>query len=109
VQNIFNDERLEYVELEVTAGTPDCHCDLITEYLCAHHGHGLALCRVDLTRHNGAAGLVLGETELAEAASGTRAKESNVISDLEEGGSDCVESAVKENKGVLGGEGLELV
>ena len=44
------------------------HGDVVAHHLAADHGQGLGLGRVDLARHDRAAGLVLRQLELAEAA-----------------------------------------
>jgi len=109
VQEVGDHDGLEDVELEVTLGTGEGDGGVVAEHLGAEHSEGLALGGVDLAGHDGATGLVLGELELGKTAARTRAEETNVLSDLEEGNCEGVELAVGLNNGVVGGERLELV
>lgn len=109
VQEVGDHDGLEDIELEVTLRAGEGDGGVVAEDLGAEHGQGLALSRVDLAGHDGAAGLVLGELELGETAAGAGAEETDVLGDLEEGDGDGVELAVGLDDGVVGGEGLKLV
>ena len=67
----------------------------------------MSLCH--LAGHDGGPGLILGETQLSEAAAGAGAKEADVIGDLHDGAGHHVTRAAHLHHGVVGGEGLELV
>ena len=55
------------------------HGDIVAEDLYRHHDHGLALCGIDLSRHDGTAGFVLGQSQLAESGPRTRPEPSDVV------------------------------
>lgn len=57
-------------------------------HLRADHGHCFALRGVDLARHDGGAGLVLRQTQLAQAAARAGAQEADVVGHLHERHSD---------------------
>ena len=62
-----------------------------------------------LAGHDGGPGLVLGETQLSEAAAGAGAEEADVVGDLHDGAGHHVTRAAHLHHGVVGGERLELV
>jgi hypothetical protein len=95
-------------DLELSIRSSDGDGGVVTHDLSGDHGEGLALSRVDLSGHDGRSGLVLGEGELAETASGSRGKVSDVVRDLHEGDGDGVEGTGGFDDSVVGGEGLEL-
>src|SRR3989440_3114884 len=72
LQEVVDDERLEDVQLEVPHGAADVDGDVVAEHLGTEHRHRLALRRVHLSGHDGAAGLVLRDLQLAEPAAGPR-------------------------------------
>jgi hypothetical protein len=55
---------------------------MYSTHLSTDHGECLALRGVDLPRHDGAARFVLRQQQLTQAASGSTAKEADVIGDL---------------------------
>jgi hypothetical protein len=95
VEHVVDDERLEHVELEVAAGGADADGDVVAEDLAADHRHGLALGRVDLAGHDRAAGLVLGDAELAEAAARAGGQPAHVVGDLHQRAGEGLERAVE--------------
>ena len=109
VQQVADHDRLEDVQLKVTLRAGKGGRGVVAEDLCADHGQGLALCGVDLARHDGRARLVLRQLQLAETATRAGAEEANVLCNLEERGGEGVELAVGFDNGIVGGEGLELV
>lgn len=109
VQQVADHDGLEDVELEVALRAGKGSGGVVAKDLCADHGQGLALCGVDLAGHNGGAGLILWQLQLAETAAWAGAEEADVLGDLEEGDGEGVELAVGFDDGVVGGEGLELV
>lgn len=109
MEQVADHDGLEDVELEVALGAGEGGSGVVAEDLCADHGQGLALRGVDLAGHDGGAGLVLRQLELAETATRAGSEEADVLGDLEEGGGEGVELAVGLDDGVVGSEGLELV
>ena len=109
MEQIADDEGLVDVELELAVHATNGGGDVVTHDLGAEHGQSLALSRVDLTRHDAAAGLVLGKVQLAEATAGTTAEVSDVLGNLGEGDGQGVERAVCLDNSVVSSKGLELV
>jgi len=85
----------------MSVGTSNTNSCLVAHYLCGDHSHGLALCGIDLARHDTAAWLILGETEFTEATARAGAKKPNVIRDLHQGTRDDVQGAMSLNKGIV--------
>ena len=92
----------------MTVTTSNGHCDMVTHDLGADHSERFALSGVDFARHNGRAGLVFGERELAEAAARAATEETDVVGDFHERSGDDVEGAVDFDKSVVTGESFEL-
>jgi len=109
LQEVVGHDRVEDVQLEMARGAGEGQGGVVAEDLGADHGQGLALGRVDLAWHDGRAGLVLGQGQLAQARARAGAQEADVVGDLEQGAGDGVQGAVAEDHGVVGGQGLELV
>ena len=109
MQDVFNDEGLKDVQLEVTVASSDSHSHVVSDDLSADHSDGFALGGVDLSGHDGAARLVFGKAELTETAARSRSQESNIVGNFHDGDSEGVESTTQVDKSVLGGESLELV
>lgn len=109
MQHVPNDQRLEHVQFEVTVASTHSDSSVVAHDLSADHRDGLALSGVDLSRHDGAARLVLGKRELTETAARTRSQESNIVSDLHQAASERVKSTVKVDESVLGSQTFELV
>jgi hypothetical protein len=82
---------------------------LVAEHLTADHGHGLALRRVDLAGHDRRARLVFGQDKFAEAGTGPRAEQADIVCDLEQAGRHRIDGAVREHVGIVGSQRLELV
>ncbi len=64
---------------------------------------------VHLAGHDRAAGLVLGNRDLADAAARARSEPANVVGDLGERRSEGLQGAVSVHEGIVGSEGLEFV
>ena len=109
LQEIVSHDRIEYVELEVALAAGEGDGRVVAEHLHAHLGQCLRLRRVDLARHDGGAGLVLGERELAQTRARTAAEEADVVGDLEERDGDRIDGAVAHHHGVMRRQRLELV
>ena len=95
--------------LELAAGASDAHRRLVTDDLGSYHGQGLALCRVDLARHDRATGLVLRQGQLAQTTTRAGTEVPNVVRDLHKRASNDVECAVCLDKRIVCGERFELV
>ena len=52
MENIADDQRLEDVELEMSAHASNTDSGVVADDLGTNHGHGLTLGRVDLTGHD---------------------------------------------------------
>lgn len=63
----------------------------------------------ELTWHDAAARLILGQTDLAEAATGSRCQEADVIGNLHEAYGHCVESSRHFYHGIVCRQRLKLV
>jgi len=130
VQKIADQHRLENVELELALRASDGDGHVVacgwggwlvlrewpgeeswrpTHDLRADHGQGLALRRVDLSRHDGGARFVLGQAELTKAATRSRSKVADVVGDLHERASECVESTAGLDDSIMGSQSLKLV
>ena len=97
------------VKLKLAVHATDAHGDVVAHDLGTHHGQGLALRGVDLAGHDGASGLVLRQDELTETAAGPASEVADILGNLGERGRQGVQASVGLDKGVVGGEGLELV
>ena len=88
--------------------TSNADCGVVAHNLSRQHGQRLALCGVDLARHNAASGLVLRQGQFTKTATRSGAKESNIIGNLHEGDGDDVECTMRFHKGVVCCQGFEL-
>ena len=89
--------------LELTACACNTDSGLVAHDLRGNHGKRLALGWVDLSGHDTATRLVLGQAELTETAARTRAKVADVVGDLHQRASNDVESTVSFDQGIVGG------
>ena len=71
--------------------------------------HALAHDRVDLARHDRAAGLPVGEHDFVEAAARTGAEPADIVGNVEQGDGDGAQLAVALDQAVALGVGLEMV
>ena len=99
----------EHIQLKVALAGGHAHGHVVAHDLHGHHGHRFALGWVDLAGHDGAAGLVLGNGDLPQAAAGTAGQPADVVGDLHQVGGQSLQSSVGEDEAVLAGEGVELV
>jgi len=109
VEQVADHDGLEDVQLELAVHAANGRSDVVTHDLSADHGERLALGGVDLAGHDGGAGLVLGEDQLAQTAAGAGAEIAHILSDLEQRGGQGVKGAGSLDDGVVGGQNLELV
>jgi hypothetical protein len=109
VKEVADHNGLEDIELKVTLRSTESGRDMVAKNLRADHSQRLALGWVDLSWHNGRSRFILGKLELTKTTSRTRAKETNVLSDLEKGGGKGVELAVCLDNGIVSSQSLELV
>lgn len=68
--------------LKLSVGASNADGGLVADDLCSHHGQRFTLSWVDLARHDTASGLVLGQAQLAQAATGAGTEVPNVVRDL---------------------------
>jgi len=109
VQQIPDHEWLEYVQLELSTEPTNGGSDVVTHDLGGDHGHGLTLCRVDLSRHDGGARLVLRQDQFTETASWTGPEIPDILCDLEEGACQGVHGSAGFDDGVMCSQNFELV
>lgn len=109
LEQVGDHDGLEDVELELAGGTGVGDGGVVAENLAADHGQSLVLGGVDLTGHDGRTGLVLGESKLAVATSGSGTEVSDIVGDLEERNGNGVEGTGGLDNGVVGSKSLKLV
>lgn len=109
VQKVADHHGLENVQLELAAHAANSGSDVVTHDLGADHSQSLTLGGVDFSRHDRGTGLVLGQDQLTQTATGTGTKVTDILSNLEERASQGVQGAGGLNDGVVGGQDLELV
>ena len=71
LQHGIGEHRLEDVELQMSLARSDRNQRIVAEHLAANHGQSLGLGRVDFAGHNGRAGLVRGQDQLADSRAGS--------------------------------------
>ena len=82
--------------------TSETNGGVVTKYLHGHHSHSLTLGGVDLTGHDGGAGLVFGDDQLADTVTGARSVPAHVIGDLHQGVAKHTQGAGDQHQGVVG-------
>src|SRR5712671_7642855 len=109
LQECVDDGRLVDVQFEVARSAADVQRDVVTHDLRAQHGKSFGLRRIDLARHDGAARLVLRNTELTEPGARAGSEEPDVVCELERGRCQRLEGAVGEYERLMAGERGKLV
>lgn len=109
VEQVADHDGLEDIQLELAVHAADGGSDMVTHHLGADHGQGLALGGVNLAGHDGGAGLVLGEDQLAETATRAGTEVADILGDLEQRSGQGVEGTGGLDDGVVGSQDLELV
>lgn len=109
VEQVGDHDGLEDVQLELAVHATNGGSDVVTHNLSADHGERLALGGVDLSGHDGRAGLVLGEAQLAETAAGSGSEVTDILGNLEQRAGQGVQGAGCLDDRVVGSENLELV
>jgi hypothetical protein len=109
LEHVVDQHRLVDVELEVAARRSQAHRDVVAHDLGADHQQGLGLRRIHLARHDRAAGLVLGQAQLADAATWPTAEPPDVVGDLGEGHGQSAQRTVRRRQRLVAGKRLELV
>ena len=71
LQEIVNHHRHEHIQLKIPLRRRQPDGRVVTHDLNADHGHRFALRGIDLSGHDGTAGLILRNRELADSASGS--------------------------------------
>ena len=67
LQEVVGDQRPVDIEFEITRGAAYADRDVVAHDLGSQHGERLALCRIDLARHDRAAWFVGGQLDFADA------------------------------------------
>src|SRR5882724_11245146 len=78
----MQDDRLVYIQLEVTLRTGKRHGVVVAKHLDCHHRECLTLSGIDLSRHDGRAGFVFGNFDFTEAAARTAGVPTDIVPDL---------------------------
>ena len=99
----------EHVQLEVALRGGKADGGIVAHDLYGDHRDGLALRRVDLARHDGAAWLVRGDRDLTETAARPCGEPADVVRDLHHVCSEPLEPPVCKDNGILARECVELV
>ena len=99
----------EDVQFEVALGSAHADSNVVADDLDRNHGDLLALGRVDFTGHDGGAGLVGRDDDLAEADAGAGSQPADVVGDLHHVACHRFDGAVGDHDLVLGGQSVELV
>ena len=109
MQEIIDADRHEHVQFEIALRRGHAHGHVVGHHLHGDHRHRLALGRVDLSRHDGAARLVLRDEQLADAAARAGGQQAHVVGDLHQIRRERLERAVEIDQLILAGERVELV
>ncbi len=105
----MDDDRLEDVEFEISLRSGEADGRVIAHHLAANHGHGLALGRIDFAGHDGRAGFVLRNGQLAEPATRSAGQPTDVVGDFHQRAGERLERARGEDEFVVRGKRGELV
>lgn len=124
LKHVFDDDRLEYVQLEepsqrpnlpghcthleLSTGACHAHSGLVTHNLGSDHCDCLTLCGIDFAGHDAATRFIFREVQLAEPTAGTRAEEAYIVGNLHQGASNDVESTMSFDKRIMTSQGLKL-
>lgn len=95
--------------LELTLGTSDRDGHVVTDDLGSDHREGLALSRVDLSRHDRRSRFILGKREFAQSTTRSRTEVTDIVRNLVERTSNHVQSSGSFDNRVVSSEGFELV
>ena len=82
VEQVDSDQRLVDVELELALARRDADRHVVPHHLGADHGQRLDLRRIDLARHDRAAGLVGRQPQFAQPGAWPAAHQADVVGDL---------------------------
>ena len=99
----------EDVQLEIALRGRKADPGSVRHDLHGNHRQRLALRRVDLAGHDGGAGLVFGDEDLAQAVARAGGQPAHVVGDLHQVRRQRLERAVRKDELVLAGQGVELV
>ena len=109
LEEVIDHDRHEDVQLEIALRGRKADRSVVAHDLHGDHRDGLALRRVDLARHDGAARFVRGNRDFAETAARTCCEPADVVCDLHHVRGESLESAVRKDNCVLARECVELV
>ena len=93
----------------MTAGACNTNGCLVTDDLSGNHSQRLALRGVDLSGHDTASWLILGQAQLTQATAGPGSEVSNIVCNLHERASNDVQGSVSLHESVMSSERFELV
>ena len=68
LKEIMNHHGFEDIEFKMSGSSADIDGNVIAHNLAGDHGHGFGLGRIYFTRHDRAAGFILRENQLTDAA-----------------------------------------
>src|SRR6266853_254641 len=105
----MQDYRLIYIQLEVTLRTRKGNGVVVAKNLYRHHRECLALSRIDLSRHDGRAGLVFGNLELAYSSARTTCIPTNIVPDFHQRPSECAKRPAHVHHAFVCGEDCKFV
>ena len=109
LQEVVDADGHEHVQLEVALAGRHADGHVVAHDLHGHHRDRFALRRVDLAGHDGGAGLVLGDEDLAETVARAGGQPADVVCDLHHVRRQRLERAVREYDLVLARQRVELV
>ena len=109
LEEIVDQHRHEHIQLEIALAGGNAHGGIVAHDLDGHHGDGFALGGVDLAGHDGGAGLVFGNEDLAQTVAGAGGQPAHVVGDLHHIGGKSLDGAVSKDELILRGKGVELV
>ena len=107
--HIIGKHRHEDIQLKVALARADADGGIIAHHLHRDHSDGLTLGGVHLARHDRGARLILRNGNLADAAAGTGRQPADVVGHLHQVAGQCLQGAVGEHIGILGGQRMVLV
>ncbi len=101
--------RFEHIEFKISLGPGKAHRDVIADDPCDHHGHGLALGGIHLSRHDGTSRFIGRDPDLPDPATGSAGQPADVVGDLHETARNGFRDAAGLHDGVMSGQSFELV
>ena len=109
LQKVINAHRQKHIQLKVPLRCSKAHGGIVAEHLHCGHRDLLALRGVDLARHDGRAGLVFWDEDLAQPAARPGSEPADVVGDLHHVARKRLERAVGEHELRAGRERVEFI